>query len=123
MSKHAVQSFSECLFLELQLVNAPIHVSSILPGMLKTSIFEASAGAGEPAGADKHRKTMYELMMNYGMDLDEGCAKFVRHMAEGHFWADSQPEMTRQALDGRIEFFRDQKPPEIAAGARALLGL
>lgn len=122
MSKHAVQSFSECLYLELELAKAPIHVSSILPGMLKTSIFEASAGVGEPTGAEKHRKTMYDLMMNYGMDLDEGCAKFVRHMAEGRFWADSQPDMTREALDARIAFFREQSEPTIAEAARGLLG-
>ncbi len=121
MSKHAVQSFTECLYLELEHVGAPIHVSSVLPGMLKTSIFEASAGTGEPSSSDKHRKTMYDLMMTYGMDLDEGCAKFVRHMAEGNFWADSQPEMTRQALDGRINFFRDQTPPKLADQARQLL--
>src|SRR5690606_29713752 len=45
MSKHAIQSFSECLFLELQHAGAPIHVASVIPGMLKTSIFDAEAGA------------------------------------------------------------------------------
>jgi NAD(P)-dependent dehydrogenase (short-subunit alcohol dehydrogenase family) len=123
MSKHAVQSFSECLYLELELVKAPIHVASIIPGMLKTSIFDAEAGAGEPTGSDKHRKTMYDMMKNYGMDLDEGCARFVRLMAENRFWVDSQPDMTDQAVGGRLAFLSERKSPEIAEQARALLGL
>jgi NAD(P)-dependent dehydrogenase (short-subunit alcohol dehydrogenase family) len=123
MSKHAVQSFSECLYAELELAGAPIHVSSIIPGMLKTSIFEASAGTGEPSGADVHRKTMYEMMMAHGMDLDEGCTRFVRQMAEGRFWVDSQPDMTKQSIEGRIAFLRGQEPPKLGAEQRALLGV
>ena len=123
VSKHAVQAFSECLYLELELAKAPIHVASVVPGMLKTSIFEASAGAGEPTGADVHRKTMADMMAAYGMDLDEGCARFVRLLAEGKFWVDSQPEMTKGSIDTRIEFLRGQQAPVLGAGQRALLGI
>lgn len=123
MSKHAVESFSECLHAELEIVGAPIHVSSVIPGMLKTSIFEASAGAGEPGGADRHRKTMYDLMQAHGMELDVGCARFVRQMAEGKFWVDSQPDMTKQVIDDRIAFLRSQEAPVLNEGQRQLLGL
>ena len=51
LTKHAVQSFSESLYLELELVKAPIHVASVIPGMLKTSIFDADGGKGEPEAA------------------------------------------------------------------------
>jgi NAD(P)-dependent dehydrogenase (short-subunit alcohol dehydrogenase family) len=40
MSKHAIQSFSECLYLEMQIAKLPINVCSIIPGMLKTSLFD-----------------------------------------------------------------------------------
>jgi NAD(P)-dependent dehydrogenase (short-subunit alcohol dehydrogenase family) len=123
MTKHAVQSFTECLYLEMELKQAPIRVSSVMPGMLKTSIFEASAGKGEPAGAAAHRRAMYELMTNYGMDLDEGCRLILEQVAEGKFWVSTQPEMTLAAVDGRIQFFKDQSAPVLADQARQLLGL
>ena len=123
MTKHAVQSFSECLYLELQLAKAPIHVSSVMPGMLKTSIFEASAGAGEPDSARHHRQVMFDLMKTHGMDLDEGCRLILEQIARKQFWVSTQPEMTEQALVARMEFFRTQSPPTLAAQARQLLGL
>ncbi|WP_380879277.1 oxidoreductase [Sphingomonas sp. DBB INV C78] len=123
MTKHAVQSFTECLYLEMQLKQAPIHVSSIMPGMLKTSIFEAAAGKGEPEAASAHRKAMFDLMANYGMDLAEGCQRILEQVAEGKFWVSTQPEMTQAAVDGRIQFFRDQSPPFLAGEAKQLLGI
>ena len=122
MSKHAVQAFSECLYLEMELVGAPIHVSSVIPGMLKTSIFDAEAGAGEPAAASAHRKVMHDLMKAHGMDLAEGCARIMAKIAAGEFWADTQPEMTRQSVDARIDFLRAQRAPALAPQARQLLG-
>jgi len=123
MSKHAIQAFSECLYLEMEVAGAPIHVSSIIPGMLKTSIFDAAAGAGEPAGAQKHRTAMREMMAAYGMDLAEGCARIVRQMAEGEFWVSTQPEMTTDIVDNRIAFLRDKRPPVLGEQQRQLLGL
>ncbi|MBO9723908.1 MAG: SDR family NAD(P)-dependent oxidoreductase [Novosphingobium sp.] len=111
VTKHAVQAFSECLYLEMQLKEAPIHVSSIIPGMLKTNIFNAEAGAGEPEAAASHRRKMAEMMNAYGMDLDEGCRLFLEQIAENKFWVHSQPEMSRQVLEGRMAFFHNETPP------------
>ncbi len=123
MSKHAIQSFSECLYLEMQVAKAPINVCSIIPGMLKTSIFDAEAGEGEPANASSHRATMAHMMATYGMDLDEGCRRFVEGMAARKFWVSSQPEMTEQALAARVALLQDQALPALNDQTRALLGL
>lgn len=121
MSKHAVQSFTECLYLEMALTKAPIHVSAVIPGSIKTSIFDAEAGVGEPAAASRHRTVMRESMAAYGMDLDEACRGIVASIAAGKFWVSTQPEMTRELLDGRIAFFHDQVPPALGEQARQLL--
>lgn len=121
MTKHAVESFSECLYLEMQLKQAPIHVCSVMPGMLKTSIFEASAGAGEPPAAASHRRKMFEMMRDYGMDLAEGCKLILEQVAEGRFWIHTQPEMSMPAVESRIEFFRSQRPPVLNAAVRDLV--
>lgn len=121
MSKHAVQSFSECLYLELQLARAPIQVCAVVPGMLKTSIFSAEAGAGEPESAARHRAAMADMMAHYGMDLDEGCTKIVAKIAAGEFWVDTQEEMTDGIVAGRVAFLQSRRPPVLAEEARHLL--
>ncbi len=121
MSKHAIQSFSECLYLEMQVAKAPINVSSIIPGMLKTSIFDAEAGKGEPESAAKHRATMAHMMASYGMELDVGCKRIVAKLAAKDFWVDTQPEMTDQSVNGRIAFFQGREAPELNDTTRQLL--
>lgn len=121
MSKHAVQSFSECLYLEMQVAGAPIHVSAIIPGMLKTEIFNAEGGKGEPATSANHRRKMAEMMREYGMDLDEGCRLFLEQMAEGKFWVHSQPEMSRDMLNGRIAFLDGQVAPTLPEAVAHIL--
>lgn len=121
MSKHAIQSFTECLYLELQLSGAPIHVSSIIPGMMKTDIFKPEGGAGEPESAVSHRRKMAEMMANYGMDLDEGCRLFLEQMADKKFWVHSQPDMSRDMIEGRIAFLRGQEAPEMGEAVKDLL--
>jgi NAD(P)-dependent dehydrogenase (short-subunit alcohol dehydrogenase family) len=123
ISKHAIQSFSECLYLEMQLAKAPINVCSIIPGMLKTSIFDADQGAGEPDSSAKHRATMAHMMAQYGMDLDEGSRRFVEGLAARKFWISSQPDMTKDSLAGRIAFFEGQQAPEMHEAAKSLLNL
>lgn len=123
MSKHAIQSFSECLYLEMEMAKAPINVCSIIPGMLKTSIFDAEAGEGEPASAARHRATMAHLMANHGMDLDEGCRRFVEGMARRQFFISSQPDMTDGSIAGRAAFLQAQEAPIMHDAAKQLLGL
>lgn len=120
VTKHAVQAFSECLYLEMELKGAPIHVSSVIPGMIRTSIFNAEAGEGEPAAAASHRRKMFEMMRAYGMDLDEGCRLFLEQIAENRFWVHSYPEMSKAMLDSRSAFFQSQQPPAMPDVAREI---
>lgn len=121
MTKHAVQAFSECLYLEMELAKAPIHVSSVVPGMVRTRIFDEDAGAGEPAGAAPHRRVMRELMAAHGMDLEEAARTILAQIAEGRFWVSTQPGMTQAALDTRAAFLRHQQNPSLTEQAQQLL--
>lgn len=123
VTKHAVQAFSEGLFLEMQLKKTSVNVCSVIPGMLKTSIFDAEPGAGEPASAKTYRQMMHSAMHTYGMDLNEGVKIMMRQIAEGKFWVSSQLEMTAQAVRRRVEFLKDQRDPAIAEDSKHLLGL
>lgn len=121
MSKHAIQAFSECLYLEMELAGAPIHVASIIPGMLKTDIFKAEGGKGEPSAAASHRRKMFEMMRDYGMDLDEGCRVILEQVAAKKFWVHTQPDMSRDIIDGRISFIKGQEAPVLPEAAAHLL--
>ena len=120
VTKHAVQAFSECLYLEMELKGLPIHVSAIVPGMLRTNIFNAEGGAGEPDNAQRHRRAMFEMMRDHGMDLDAGCALFLAQMAENRFWVHSQPEMSAHIIGERIRFLKEQLPPIMPDLARQI---
>ncbi|MBB4613947.1 SDR family NAD(P)-dependent oxidoreductase [Novosphingobium taihuense] len=120
VTKHAVQAFSECLYLEMELKALPIHVSAIVPGMMRTNIFNAEAGEGEPDNAAKHRRAMFEMMRDHGMDLDEGCRLFLEQMAQNRFWVHSQPEMSKQIIGGRVKFLQEQIAPIMPDIARQI---
>ena len=113
MSKHAVQSFTECLALEIDLAGAPIHIASIIPGMVRTRIFDAT---DEDQGqiAVTHRTVMRETMAAHGMDIDIACERIVDQLATGAFWISTQPRMTSMFLEARAEFLRHQRTPRIA---------
>jgi len=123
LSKHAAQSFSECLYLEMQVKGAPIHVSSIIPGSVKTGIFDPQHGQGESDFGSRQRQIMHEMMYAYGMELPEASRVIFEGLARGDFWISTQPDMTRAMIDGRIAFFQSGAPPVLAGEAAAILGL
>ena len=123
VTKHAIQSFSESLFLEMQLKGAPIHVSSVIPGYVKSAIFAANQASDEPADAARHRQTMNAMMQAHGMDADEAGRVILEGVAAGRFWVSTQPELTREMIAVRVAYLQDQADPPLTGETRALLGL
>lgn len=121
LTKHAIQSFTECLYLEMELKKAPINICCVVPGMLKTSIFDP--GSGSTASGSPYQEAMYSMMKEHGMDLDEGCNRIVQKIAAKHFWVDTQPDMTSDSLNTRIAFLQQKQNPRVAEQARPLLEL
>ena len=123
LTKHAVQSFSESLFLELRLAGASIHVSSVIPGYVKSAIFAANPRDDEPEDAARHRRTMNAMMLAHGMDADEAGRVILEGIAAGHFWVSTQPEITAEMIAGRIAYLKDQADPPLTEATRTILGL
>lgn len=122
VTKHAVQSFSECLHLELELKQSKVQVSSIIPGMVKTRIFQDAKPSQDPMAAH-HQKIMRDMMATYGMDLDEACRVIFDQMAAGHFWVSTQPEMTMNLAANRALFLTERTAPTLTDETRGLLGV
>lgn len=120
VSKHAVQALTECLYLELELKKAPIQVSSIIPGMVKTRIFMDAKPSADPVAAH-HQSVMREMMAAYGMELDAACQVILEKIAAGEFWVSTQPEMTDNIASNRARFLIDKTAPVLTAETRGLL--
>jgi short-subunit dehydrogenase len=121
LTKHAVQSFSECLYLEMQAKGAPIHVSSVIPGWVKSAIFDPAGDAGESDFASRQRAVMRGAMAAQGMDADEAARIILEGIAAGDFWVSTQPEMTRELAATRAAFLTGLAPPELTDETRAIL--
>lgn len=119
LSKHAILSFSECLYLEMQVKKAPIHVSAILPGPVATRIFEDSATGEDPVNA-RHREVMRNMLKSDGITGYEAAAMILPQIAEGRFWVSTHPETTREFADNRARHLSaladPALPPEVLAG-------
>ena len=121
MSKHAVQAFTESLYLEMQYVNAPIHVSSVLPGMVRTRIFERDAGRGEAEASNRYRDAMRARMADYGMPLEEACERIFSQIAANQFWVATHPEQLNMLIAARIGFLSSALPPTMSEQVRQML--
>jgi NAD(P)-dependent dehydrogenase (short-subunit alcohol dehydrogenase family) len=108
VSKHAVVSLSECLFLELQAESSPVGVSVLCPGFVRTSIMDSSRNrGGGPDEAEQRQRpgvsqldSVMRVGIGSGMDPDEVAQKVVAAVRDGRFWV--LPE------DGSHERIRDR---------------
>jgi len=118
LSKHAVLSFSECLYLEMQLKQLPIHVSAVLPGPVATRIFEDSQGPGDAMSAH-HQAMMAGMLAVSGMSSLEAARLILPQIAAGEFWVSTHPEMTSEFANNRARHLAalatPALPPEVLA--------
>lgn len=122
LSKHAVISFSECLYLEMQVKQAPIQVSAILPGAVATRIFADSGTGGDPVNA-RHRQAMMAMLEAQGMSGYEAAQRILPQIATGQFWVSTEPEVTAQFARQRAAHLAALATPAVAAETLAALGL
>ncbi|KAI1039660.1 hypothetical protein LB505_008326 [Fusarium chuoi] len=115
VTKHAVQAFTESLHVEMRSQKTPIHVSSVIPGLLNTGIFdraEHDTSTGDTAW-EKHRKLMAEMAREKGMGIDEASRIIVEQIAEGKLWVSTHPAILTEILQQRIQYYDGQGEPNI----------
>jgi len=120
LSKHAVLSFTEGLFLEMQLVNAPIQVSVIMPGPVATRIFKDSDKVADPMVLH-HQRMMQNMLDQAGIMPDQAAQTIFNQLAAGQFWISTHPEMTAGLASDRAAYLTGSNRPELAEQTRALL--
>ncbi|MGE2834730.1 SDR family oxidoreductase [Mycobacterium sp. SMC-4] len=124
VSKHAVLALTECLRLEVEHAGHAelIQVQAVLPGAVKSNIFEAAGGVEPAAGidvaaAESQREAMLEIKAA-AMDPVEAAEVVFTQAAEGAFYLLTQPDYVGSAMAERAEVLRAQTPPRLRTTRR-----
>jgi short-subunit dehydrogenase len=120
-SKHAVLSFSECLFLEMLRAAPMIRVSVACPGPVATQIFTDAPVGSNPATVDHHRAVMEGALANTGMTPDAAGETIFAQVIAGKFWVATHPEMLEEFAKRRGQHLSTLAYPELAKEAEAIL--
>jgi NAD(P)-dependent dehydrogenase (short-subunit alcohol dehydrogenase family) len=114
LSKHAVLAFSECLYLEMELKKAAVHVSAVLPGPVATRIFQDSEALPDPI-VKHHREVMHAMLEEVGITPLEAGERILEQIAAGQFWVSTHPDITAGMAQGRAAHLSGLQNPVLAA--------
>ena len=112
MSKHAVLAFSECLHLEMQMKSANVQISAVLPGPVKTLIFECIEEQLDTVAAE-HRQQMMALLDTNGMSAEAAAQTILQQLSAGKFWVSTHPEMTQMMAEQRARHLSSLATPAL----------
>lgn len=123
VSKHAVLALTECLRLEVALAGHSdhIHVQAVLPGAVKSNIFEAAGGVdgagADVAAAESQREAMLGIKAG-ALDPLEAAEAVFEQSALGGFYLLTQPEQVRAAMADRAQVLTTLVPPQLRGQSR-----
>jgi len=121
MSKHAVLSFTECLYLEMQLIKAPIQISAVLPAQVATRIFEDAQADRQSGFVERQREMMHAMITQAGVTPEQAGISILDGIAAGDFWVSTHPEATAQFAKTRADYLATLARPVLAEQARVLV--
>jgi NAD(P)-dependent dehydrogenase (short-subunit alcohol dehydrogenase family) len=111
VSKHAVRVISECLALELLEQPADVGVSVVLPGAVRSRIFEDAENAtGSETGA-RHLEQMRELLATQGISAKRAATTILDGVRARRFWIYTHPQLAANLLRARADQLVSQRPP------------
>ncbi|OBI77027.1 SDR family oxidoreductase [Mycobacterium sp. E740] len=121
MSKHAVLALTECLRLEVEFAGHAdrIHVQAVLPGAVKSNIFESAGGVdgGDVAAAEAQRSAMLDIKTE-AMDPIEAARVVFEQASAGEFYLLTQPEYVGNAMAERADTLVHRRPPALRTKRR-----
>ncbi|TXI41119.1 MAG: SDR family NAD(P)-dependent oxidoreductase [Mycobacterium sp.] len=121
MSKHAVLALTECLRLEVELAGHAdhVHIQAVLPGAVKSNIFEAARGVedGDIDAAESQRSAMLEIRAE-AMDPLAAAEVIFEKSAAGEFYVLTQPEYVGSAMTERAAILADRRAPVLRSKRR-----
>ncbi|MEM6106668.1 SDR family NAD(P)-dependent oxidoreductase [Mycobacterium sp. 050272] len=114
-SKHAVLALTECLYLDVESAGHGdhIHVQAVLPGAVKSNIFESAGGvdaSGDSGVAEAQRAAMLDVKAA-AMDASAAAAAIFEQAAEGRFYLLTEPDYVGAAMAERANVLAAQRLP------------
>lgn len=124
VSKAAVLSFTECLAQEMLLAGADVDVSIVIPGMVRTRIFEdAAISEAGSSWAASYRSFMAGYIEREGLTIDEAGERILQQIERRQFWVSTHPEMMDSFARERADILRHRPQPSISPEMRKKLSL
>jgi NAD(P)-dependent dehydrogenase (short-subunit alcohol dehydrogenase family) len=114
-SKAAVVSMSESLYGELKMIRAPIGVSVLDPGPVRSGIFDAPFGDGGGNSAVRQFVEFIREQVNgaRGITPDQSAEHTFAGIEAGLFWILPYPESLDHAFRQRCDGILARRPPEV----------
>ena len=120
-TKHAVVALSETLLADLRLSGAPIGVSVLCPGWVRTRIHEADRNkpganvAEEPPNPDQEAaREMLGSLINGGMAPEDVAMRVLEAIREDRFWIRTHEDMEPMVRE-RCEAIIKGETPQLMA--------
>ena len=109
-TKFAVVALTEALKLELDQIEAPIAVSLLAPGAVRSDIFVTPAEGASP-DEEKFARSMLSLMDRKGLDPETFGERTFDQLEQGEYWIIPQPEALDERLKVRTEMILNREQP------------
>lgn len=123
-SKCAVQGLSESLALELMAEEAPVGVSLLVPGFVRTRMPEAERNRPSDVPSSRHDpvrqgvlRHMASMIETQGMSAAEAADSVVEAVRDDRFYILTHPEIAFSGLRQRLRWMESNIPPEPPADA------
>ena len=112
-TKFAVVALTESLRAEMELIGAPISVSLLAPGPVKTDIFRDPCGSEAGDATRGFVAQLVQMTGQYGISPEEFAERVFAGIAEGLFWLVPQPEALDDALRARTKGILARSTPKL----------
>ena len=113
VSKFAVVALSESLRSELEMLKAPIGVSLLAPGPVKTGIFNNPFGERAGVAARAFVDNMRAMLEQHGLTPDEFAERVFAGIAQAQYWLIPQPEAFDEPFRQRCEDIAARRNPRL----------
>ncbi|HEY4460664.1 MAG TPA: SDR family NAD(P)-dependent oxidoreductase [Pseudonocardiaceae bacterium] len=125
VSKHAVLALTECLHQEVALAGAPIQVSAVLPGPVRSDIFSSALRAAPTNNvlANQMWDVLQQVNDTFAVDPLAAAAHMLDAVARGEFWISSDEQPFRGMAEARANQLRELSPPPNPFDVLKLLGI
>lgn len=113
VSKFAVVALTESLRGELEMLQAPVGVSLLAPGPVKTGIFSNPFGAQAGAAAQAFVDNMRAMLEQHGITPDQFAERVFAGVEAGRYWLIPQPEAFDELFRQRNEDILARNNPRL----------